>query len=329
MSMSFKERLESWRRKLDPLIQLRFPDWEVLRAPTPGLRPMPGKSRAANSRELTGRTSVDWQNGMFDCDGRYLLWSTTPLFLTNKASFILVGRMIWWVFLVFAGIILSASSGADWDWALGAAFVGVGLFGISLFIRFCLSPGVEKVAIFDRETGLVYLPLRYRCGPMVCRFEDIKAYYFATPTLALHYSGGIDLMPEVLPPGAPRRGFLLGMQSHSVGYGTGTPDSWWSVVHRFMTSPEAEPWHAHPEWALRVEAYRRLGLTIPELYPEGLTPPFVWGCAFGYGGWPEHVEEHFARQGRALPSDWPLAYIGSEGEEVRQLNGSLMVKKAS
>ncbi|RFA31641.1 hypothetical protein [Alkalilimnicola ehrlichii] len=52
-----------------------------------------------------------------------------------------------------------------------------------------------------------------------------------------------------------------------------------------------------------------MGLTIPELYPAGLTRPFAFGGAFGDETWSEHVEEYFARQGRALPSDWPAAYI--------------------
>ncbi|RFA28316.1 hypothetical protein CAI21_13475 [Alkalilimnicola ehrlichii] len=205
-----------------------------------------------------------------------------------------------------SGVILLVG---DWVSALVGACIALGLFGISLFIRFGLSPATGEVAIFDRKTGLVYLPLPHRCGPMVCRFEDIKAYYSATPTLALRYSGGVELIPEVLPPGAPDRGFRLGMQSYAIGYSTEMADPWWSVVQRFMTSPEAAPWHENPDWARRVGAYRRLGLTIPELYPAGLTRPFAFGGAFGDETWSEHVEEYFARQGRALPSDWPAAYI--------------------
>ncbi|RFA24200.1 hypothetical protein CAI21_22510 [Alkalilimnicola ehrlichii] len=304
--MSLSERLQMWRRKLFPLIQLSFPDWRTLKAPTPGLRPLP-KNRMPTNRQLTGRFRGEWLNGMFDCDGRYLLWRTeTPQFWTNKPDLLYMGLMLSTFALLMVVIMLFAY---QWLGALISLFAAVALFGMSLFIRFGLSPATGEVAIFDRKTGLVYLPLPHRCGPMVCRFKDLKAYYVTTVTLALHSSGGVELIPEVLPPGAPDRGFRLGMDSYSIGYSTEMADPWWSVVQRFMTSPEAAPWRENPDWARRVGAYRRLGLTIPELYPEGLTRPFPFGTAFGDRGWSEHVEEYFARQGRALPSDWPAAYV--------------------
>ncbi|WP_220359297.1 hypothetical protein, partial [Alkalilimnicola ehrlichii] len=229
---------------------------------------------------------------------------------TNKPSLIDMALMLSMSAFFISGVILLVG---DWVSALVGACIALGLFGISLFIRFGLSPATGEVAIFDRKTGLVYLPLPHRCGPMVCRFKDLKAYYVTTVTLALRSSGGIELIPEVLPPEAPWSGFRIGMDSYGVGYDTLMADPWWSIVHRFMTSPEAAPWREHPDWARRVEAYRRLGLTIPELYPAGLTRPFIFGIAFDEESWSEQVEEYFARQGRPLPSDWPEGYVSAEG----------------
>ncbi|RFA24199.1 hypothetical protein CAI21_22505, partial [Alkalilimnicola ehrlichii] len=109
--MSLNDRLEPLRRKLDPLIQLLFPDWQALKEPTPGLRPLP-KNRMPTSRQLTGRSGGKWQNGMFDCDGRYLLWRTeTPQFWTNKPSLIDMALMLSMSAFFISGVILLVG---DW-----------------------------------------------------------------------------------------------------------------------------------------------------------------------------------------------------------------------